>query len=87
MQIEKCHGHHVTVQSAHLRDGPGGKPGGLFARQIETVRHSGEHPAAGDKRIGSSDFDERTARPDGDSGRTQRDSSCPDFRVPPGSRN
>ena len=26
---------------------PGGKPGGLFARQVEAVRHSGEHPVPG----------------------------------------
>jgi hypothetical protein len=73
MQIEKGHGHQVTVQSAHLWDIPGGKPVGLFARQIGAVRHSGEDPCAGNKRIRSTDFDERAARPDGDSGGTQGD--------------
>ena len=87
MQVEKCQSHHVTVESTHLRDGPGGKPGGLFAREVKTVRHSGEHPAARDQGIGSSDFDKCTARADGDSGRVQREWSCRDFYAPVGQTN
>jgi hypothetical protein len=71
MEIEKCRGHHVTVESAHLRDGAGGEPGGLFTRQPETVRHSGQHPTARDKGISGGDLDERTAGPDCDGDRVQ----------------
>ena len=73
MQVEKRCGHHVAVKSAHLRDAPGRKPGGLLACQVETVRHPDEHPAARDQGIGGSDFDQSTARAERDSGRIQRD--------------
>src|SRR5215203_2286805 len=67
MQVEKCQSHHVAFESTYLRDGPGRKPRGLFAREVSTVRHSGEHSAPRDQYIRSGDRDKRTARADFDS--------------------
>jgi hypothetical protein len=73
MQVEKRCGHHVAVKPSHVRDGPGGKPGGLLACQAETVRHPGEHPAAGNQGIGGGNLDNGATRAKRNSGRIQRD--------------
>ena len=77
MKIKECDGHHVSVESGHARNRSFGEPGSLLTSKIETVRHSGKHPAARNEGIGGSNLDKSAARSDGNGDCIQRERGRP----------
>jgi len=77
MKIKKRDGHHVTVESSHARNGSFGEPSRLFPSKIETLRHSGKHPAAGNEGIGASNVNKAASRSHRDGDRIERERGHP----------